>query len=78
MTNFRSLAIAAFGLVILAAAAAFTLSMTLAFATILSLTLAARMISAKLRRAPVPVRARTDAKSSMRVWNDGRGTIIDL
>ena len=78
MTNFRSLAIAAFGLVILAAAAAFTLSMTLAFATILSLTLAARMISAKLRRAPVPVRARTDAKASMRVWNDGRGTIIDL
>jgi hypothetical protein len=33
------------------------------------------MVSSKLK--PVPVRAK-NKQSDMRVWNDGRGTIIDM
>jgi hypothetical protein len=38
--------------------------------------MAARAIS--LRMKPAPVRAKTNSQREMRIWNDGRGTIIDL
>ncbi|MGV8937769.1 MAG: hypothetical protein ACOH2J_11640 [Allorhizobium sp.] len=75
MQNLRSIALAVGGIVILAAAAAFTLSLTLIVGAVLTVSLAARMIS--MRPKPVPVRIKT-GKQPMRVWDDGRGTIIDL
>ncbi|MBP1851963.1 hypothetical protein [Rhizobium halophytocola] len=77
MTNLRSLVLAAGGLVILAAAAAFTLSLTLLVGALLTVTLGTRMLASRLRNAQVPVRARRQPET-LRVWNDGRGTIIDL
>lgn len=79
MQNLRSIALAAAGIVVLAVAAAFTVSMTLIAAAVLTLTLAARMLTLRPKKAPVYARARNEAKGhEMRVWNDGRGTIIDL
>lgn len=79
MQNLRSVAIAAAGIVVLAIAAAFTVSLTLIAGAVLTLSLAYRMLTARTKAAPVYARA--SAKSGereMRVWNDGRGTIIDL
>lgn len=75
MHNLRSVAIALIGLALFAAAAVVTVSLTLLAGTVLTMVLAARMLS--LRSKPVPVRAKPQAQP-MRVWNDGRGTIIDL
>ena len=71
-----SIALAGFAL------ASFAAVSVIAFAAIASLTLWA---SAKtmLRSAPQPAYVRTDRRNSQderitRVWNDGRGTIIDM
>ncbi len=77
MQNLRSVAIAAAGIVVLAIAAAFTVSLTLIAGAVLTLTLAARMLTARPKKAPVFAKAKTQGRE-MRVWNDGRGTIIDL
>jgi hypothetical protein len=77
MKNIRSLFIALAGAAVFAGLALLTVSLTLAFAAILTVFLAVRALS--LRTKPVPVRATTtDGRKPMRVWNDGRGTIIDL
>lgn len=75
MQNLRSVAIAAAGIVVLAIAAAFTVSLTLIAGAVL--TLAARMLTARPKKAPVYAKAKAQGRE-MRVWNDGRGTIIDL
>lgn len=79
MQNFRSLAIAAAGIVVLAIAAVFTVSLTLIAGAVLTLTLAARMLTLRPKKAPVYARAKAQGQArEIRVWNDGRGTIIDL
>lgn len=75
MQNLRSVAIALIGLALFAAAAVVTVSLTLLAGAVLTMALAARVLS--LRAKPVAVRAKPQAQP-MRVWNDGRGTIIDL
>ncbi|MBO3758178.1 hypothetical protein J5J10_18815 [Ciceribacter sp. L1K23] len=77
MNNLRSIALAAGGIVILALAAAFTLSLTLVLGAVLTAVIGIRMLALRFREARVPVRAKS-GKTDMRVWNDGRGTIIDL
>lgn len=79
MQNLRSVALGLAGIVVIAAAAAFTVSLTLIAGAVLTLSLGYRMLTARTKAAPVY--AKTNRKSGereMRVWNDGRGTIIDL
>ncbi|NTG47643.1 hypothetical protein G6M04_09675 [Agrobacterium rhizogenes] len=77
MKNIRSLFIALAGITVFAAMALFTVSLTLAVGGILTALMVGRAIS--LRMKPVPVRARANSgQRKMRIWNDGRGTIIDL
>lgn len=76
MQNIRSLFIALAGITVFAAMALFTVSLTLAVGGILTVLMVARAIS--LRMKPAPVRAKTNSQREMRIWNDGRGTIIDL
>ena len=76
MQGIRSFFIAASGIVILAMVALFTASLTVAFIGVLAVLSAARLLSARLKPAPIPVKPRN--QRDMRVWNDGKGTIIDL
>jgi hypothetical protein len=77
MKNIRSLFIALTGITVFAAMALFTVSLTLAVGGILTALMVGRAIS--LRMKPVPVRAKANnSQREMRIWNDGRGTIIDL
>lgn len=75
MQNIRSIFFFATGVALFALAALLTASFTVAFMGILGAVAAGRLVSARLR--PVPLRAKVQ-KNNMRVWNDGRGTIIDL
>jgi predicted phage tail protein len=77
MQNLRSVALGITGIAVLALAAAFTVSLTLIAGAVLTLSLAARMLSPKRKTAPVYAKA-NKRRDEMRVWNDGRGTIIDL
>ncbi len=64
------------GLAIAAMAAVFTASLLVALAGIGTVLLAARAISMKMQ--PEPIRATVRNDNIHRVWNDGRGTIIDM
>ena len=75
MQNIRSFFFFTTGITLFALAALLTASLTVAFAGILGVLAAGRLLSAQLKPVPVRVKARKDG---MRVWNDGRGTIIDL
>ncbi|CAD7048163.1 hypothetical protein REJC140_01345 [Pseudorhizobium endolithicum] len=75
MQNIRSFVLFTTGIALFTLAALLTASLTVAFAGILGVLAAGRLLSARLK--PVPVRAKA-RKEDMRVWNDGRGTIIDL
>ena len=75
MQNVRALFIIVSAIAVLAVAALLTASLTVAFAGILAVLSIGRAVSARLK--PVPVRANAN-KQPMRIWNDGRGTIIDL
>lgn len=75
MQNIRSFVLFTSGVALFALAALLTASLTVAFAGILGVLAAGRLLSARLK--PVPIKAK-EGKSDMRVWNDGRGTIIDL
>lgn len=75
MQGIRSFFIAASGIAILAMVALFTASLTVAFIGVLAVLSAARLLSARLV-SPIPVKPRN--QRDMRVWNDGKGTIIDL
>ena len=64
-------------------AALFTASIGLAIAGAISVLLLGQWLSNLLSEKQAPVRAYARAKTrreqdQMRVWNDGRGTIIDL
>ena len=58
MQGIRSFFIAASGIAILAMAALFTASLTVAFIGVLAVLSAARMLSARLKPAPIPVKPR--------------------
>ena len=76
MQGIRSFFIAASGIAVLAIVALFTPSLTVAFVGVLAVLSTARLLSARLKPAPIPVKPRN--QRDMRVWNDGKGTIIDL
>jgi hypothetical protein len=76
MQNIRALFLALAGITIFAALALFTVSLTLAVGGILTVCLAGRALSTRMK--PAPIRTKADRGHEMRVWNDGRGTIIDL
>ncbi|MND55055.1 hypothetical protein D3C80_461290 [compost metagenome] len=75
MQNIRSFFVIITAIALLAAAALLTASLTIAFMGTLAILSIGKMLSSKLK--PVPVRAKTKQRD-MRVWNDGRGTIIDM
>jgi hypothetical protein len=82
MQSIRSIFLATAAIVIAGATLVFAASIGLALAGIASVVMLGSWISAKLQ--PAPVRARVYARTGKpgqrepRVWNDGRGTIIDL
>lgn len=76
MQNFRSAFIALAGLAFIGLAAAFAVSLTLVIGALLTVSLGARMLMGRTKRAPVYARAKR--REDLRVWNDGKGTIIDL
>ena len=82
MQSIRSIFLATAAIVIAGATLVFAASIGLALAGIASVVMLGSWISANLQ--PTPVRARVYARAGKpgqrepRVWNDGRGTIIDL
>lgn len=81
MNTFKSVLITAAALSIAVIASLFTASLVLAFAGVATVLLAARAISVRMqpKEARVYARARNNAHAQPgRIWNDGRGTIIDM
>ena len=78
MQRIRSAVFTFFALVVAGATVLFAASVGLAIAGILAVLALGSMLAGKLQ--PVPVRARKAAPEARepRIWNDGRGTIIDL
>jgi hypothetical protein len=76
MQNIRSVFLMLAGATAVVALLLLTFSVTLAVGGILTVLMVGRALSMKMK--PAPVRAKADGKREMRVWNDGRGTIIDL
>jgi hypothetical protein len=83
MKSVRSFFVTLSGFTFVAILALFTASMTVALAGILSVLLLAR--AASIRLSPAPVRAKAQPRQpdqqngrQMRIWNDGRGPIIDM
>lgn len=82
MHSIRSIFLAAIAIVIAAATFVFAASLGLALAGIASVVMLGSWVSARLQ--PAPVRAKVYARADRpgqrepRIWNDGRGTIIDL
>ena len=77
MQNIRSIFLMLAGVTIFVALALFTFSVTLAVGGILTVLMVGRAMSLKMKPAPVRAKAQTQQRE-MRIWNDGRGTIIDL
>jgi hypothetical protein len=78
MQNVRTLFISLAAVTAFTAIALLTFSLTLAVGGILTVLMVARALSLRLKLKPAPVRARAGSQREMRIWNDGRGTIIDL
>jgi hypothetical protein len=76
MQNMRSGFLALAGIAVFTGLALVTVSLTLAVGGIFTALMIGRAIS--LRMKPAPARARASRQHEMRIWNDGRGTIIDL
>jgi len=81
MQSIRTLLLTAAGIAFTLMAFVFTASLGLALAGIISVLMIASALSARF--LPKPVRARANRETSRparepRIWNDGRGTIIDL
>jgi len=76
MQNIRSIFFMLAGATVFVAMLLLTFSVTLAVGGILTVLMVGRALSMKMK--PAPVRAHADGKREMRIWNDGRGTIIDL
>jgi hypothetical protein len=59
--------------------AVLTASVSLFVIGLLTVSLLARAFAPRLQTRPVYARSRNDKKQgTSRIWNDGRGTIIDL
>jgi hypothetical protein len=87
MRSLRSFLLTLGGLTFVAVAALFTASLGLAIAGTVTVLLFGQWLSGMLsgRHEPEPVRVYARARSkpqqqptSIRVWNDGKGTIIDM
>lgn len=81
MQSIRSIFLTVAGIMFTLMALVFTASLGLALAGIAAVVLTGTAISARL--SPKPVRATVNRTSvrrgrEPRIWNDGRGTIIDL
>jgi hypothetical protein len=81
MQSIRSILLTAAGIAFTLMALVFTASLGLALAGIAAVLFVGSAISARL--TPKPVRATVNRNSGRqqrepRIWNDGRGTIIDL
>ncbi|WEZ85062.1 hypothetical protein P6U16_11810 [Rhizobium sp. 32-5/1] len=81
MQSIRTLLLTVAGIAFTLMAFVFTASLGLALAGIVSVLMIGSAISARLSPKPVRARANRDAPRPAReprIWNDGRGTIIDL
>ncbi len=81
MQSIRNLLLTVAGIAFTLMAFLFTASLGLALAGIVSVLMIGSALSARL--SPKPVRARANRDTTRparepRIWNDGRGTIIDL
>ncbi|WEX79267.1 hypothetical protein PYH37_005661 [Sinorhizobium numidicum] len=81
MQSIRSVFFTAVAIAIMLAAFVLTASLALALAGIAAVVAIGSAIAARFNAKPVHARARpnsAEAKREIRIWNDGRGTIIDL
>ena len=79
MNSVRSFFVVLTGAAFVGILAVLTASISVVFVGLLSVSLVVRALSLRLQPKPVPVRSkRQDTAKDFRVWNDGRGTIIDL
>ncbi|WP_377299130.1 hypothetical protein [Rhizobium sp. SGZ-381] len=79
MQNIRALFLGLAGIAAITAIVVLTASITLAFAAMLAVFTAVKALTPRPKPAPVRARRSANARDEhMRVWNDGRGTIIDL
>lgn len=79
MNSVRSFFVMLTGITLVAILAIVTASISVVFVGLLSVSLVARALSLRFQAKPVPVRAKQQPRSNdVRVWNDGRGTIIDM
>lgn len=82
MQNLRALGLLGLGVIALTAAALLTFSLTLVLGAVLTGTLAWRALTLKPKPVAVHARKRQTGQSAeqqpVRIWNDGRGTIIDM
>ncbi len=80
MQRIRSIVFTVLSLMIAGATFLFAASVGLAIAGIVAVLMLGSMLAAKLQPAPVRASARKAAPGQRepRIWNDGRGTIIDL
>lgn len=76
MNKLRPLLFGLLGIALIAGTMLFTASLFVIFAGVATLSLIARALMPAPKQAPAY--ARTRKTGEMRVWNDGRGTIIDL
>ncbi|MGQ3210490.1 hypothetical protein [Shinella sp.] len=84
MQRIRSIVFTVLATLIAGATFLFAASVGLAIAGIVAVLMLGSMLAGKLQ--PVPVRAKARARNNRtapgqrepRIWNDGRGTIIDL
>lgn len=77
MQNIRAFLYGLVGIAAIGILVMLTASLTLAFAGMLAVFTVVKALSHRPKPAPVRARAKGQ-QSDMRVWNDGRGTIIDL
>ncbi|SIQ60467.1 hypothetical protein SAMN05880582_102269 [Rhizobium sp. RU20A] len=82
MKTIRSVLLTAIAAAVGLVALVFTASLGLMLAALMSVVLVGATLANRLQPRPVRARATADARSGqrqpLRVWNDGRGTIIDM
>lgn len=79
MQNVRAFFVVISAIALLAVAALLTASLTVAAFGAIAILSIAKAVSERFKPVPVRAKARRDARQpEMRIWNDGRGTIIDL
>lgn len=77
MQNLRVFGLVGLCVVAFMATAVLTVSITVIAGVVLTGALAWRILAPQAKPAPVQARARRGEKP-MQIWNDGRGTIIDM